>query len=233
MANNYNRIGKSTSPAKLRTLSQYKDMTVEEFNLAMSKKELSIESSKVLESRIEDKLEQFSEDYDLTDLKINDREVLRGMIQSIISLEDYEQYLFKLRAEGISPENILVIDKIQRVMSDLSKRISEAQNDLNITRKVRKSDKETSVIAHIDWLKEKARTFYASRMSYVFCPKCHTLLCTIWTLYPKQERNKIALVCERELDDGKVCGEKVLISTKELLDNRGTNDIQVMPESML
>lgn len=229
----FDRRGKSKSRKKLRNLVQYRDMNDEDFDEIMRDKELGIELSEALEERIEEKLKQFSEDYDITDLKINDMLVLRALIQAMISLEDYEQTLFSVRTQGVTSENIMMIEKIQKVMSDLRKSISDFQNDLNITRKVRKSDQEQSVIAYIDSLKEKARDFYQSRMSYIFCPKCNTLLGTIWTLYPEQERNKIALVCNHENEDGEVCGEKIIISTKELLDNRGTSNPEIMPESML
>lgn len=223
----------NTKVDKRRHLVQYKDMTDEEFQEAIEAKDFGIETSKILEKRIEDKLAQFSEDYDLSDLKINDREVLRGLIQAIISLEDYEQFIFRIRSEGLTTDNIVIIDRIQKTMADIRKSISDAQNDLNITRKVRKSDQETSVIAYIDGLKDKARRFYESRMSYIFCPKCNTLLGTIWTLYPEQERNKIALVCNRIQSDGTKCGEKIVVGTKEMLENKNTNKTGVAPESLL
>lgn len=229
----FNRKGKSISRQKMKNLVQYRDMPDEEFDELMEKKEFIVEASDVLEKRIEEKMQEFSQDYDISDLKINDMQILRGLIQALLSLEDYEQLLFVIRKEGITGENILLIDKMQGIVEKLRKSISDFQNDLNITRKVRKSDQEQSVIAYIESLKEKAREFYQSRMSYIFCPKCNTLLGTIWTLYPEQERNKIALVCNRKLADGSICGEKVIVSTKELLDNRGTNNKDVMPESLL
>lgn len=229
----FNRKGKSISRPKMKNLVQYRDMPDDEFDELMEKKEFVVEASDVLEKRIVEKMNEFSQDYDISDLKINDMQILRGLIQALISLEDYEQLLFIIRKEGITGENILLIDKMQGIVEKLRKSISDFQNDLNITRKVRKSDQEQSVIAYIESLKEKAREFYQSRMSYIFCPKCNTLLGTIWTLYPEQERNKIALVCDRKLSDGSTCGEKVIVSTKELLENRGTNNKDVMPESLL
>lgn len=229
----FNSRGKSLNRNKIRNLVQYRDMSDEDFNSLMENKELGLETSKKFEERIEEKLRQFSEDYDLSDLKVNDMQILRALIQATLSLEDYEQLLFKIRTEGISSDNIILVDKIQNVVSNLGKYISSFQNDLDITRKVRKSDQEQSVVAYIESLKEKARQFYESRMSYVFCPKCNTLLATLWTLYPEQERNKLALVCEHKNQDGSVCGEKIIVSTKELLKNRGTNNKEVVPENIL
>lgn len=231
--NPFDKRGKSMNRNKLRNLPQYKDLSEEELDALVVEKEAVSGISRRLEDRIEEKLSKFSEDYDLTDLKINDREILRGLVQAILALEDYEQMLFQVREAGISTDNILMIDKIQGVMGGLRKDISSFQNDLNITRKVRKSDQEQSVIAHIEALKVKARAFYESRMSYIFCEKCNTLLGTIWTLYPNSDKNKIALVCEHEEANGTLCGHKTVVNTKQLLEKRGTNNKEVMPESLL
>jgi hypothetical protein len=178
-------------------------------------------------------MNKFSEDYDLTDLKINDWEVLRGLIRDIISLEDYEQLLFQIRNEGVGADNLLLVEKLQRVMSDIKKSISDAQNDLSITRKHRKSDQETSVIAYIESLKEKARKFYQSRMSYIFCPKCGTLLATVWTLYPEQQKNKITVFCTQLDKKGNPCNTQFTIGTKELLESRGTSNREITPDSLV
>lgn len=228
----FDQRGKSLNINKLKNLPQYRDKSDEELELLVAKKEMKAEPSQAFEKRIEEKLARFEEDYDLTDLKINDREVLRGLVQSIISLEDYEQEIFKLRARGIDGENLLAIDKLQKVMEGIRKSISDAQNDLAITRKHRKSDQETSVIAYIDSLKDKARKFIEAKHAYIFCPKCHTLLMTSWSLYPK-ENNKISLICMQKDKDGNFCGTKFTVTTKELLENRQTNDKSVIPESLI
>lgn len=231
----YDQRGKSRNPKKLRNLPQYRDLSDDEFQKVISSmeaEELGVGVSKIFEKRIEEKLEKFEEDYDLSDLKINDREVLRGLVQSIIALEDYEQAIFSLRASGVTSDNLLAIDKLQKVMEGIRKSISDAQNDLAITRKHRRSDQETSVLAYIDSLKDKARKFIESRSQYYFCPKCHTLLSTAWYLYP-QEKNEIILICKQKDKDGVPCNTKVRANSKETLENKGTNDQTVMPQSML
>ena len=229
--NKFGRRGKSTNPNKMRNLAQYKDMTDEDFDKLVESQSLAAGTSKKFEDRIEEKLAKFSDDYDLTDLKINDREILRALIQAIIALEDYEQILFTIRDEGINPDNLLVIDKIQKAQSDLRKDISNFQNDLAITRKHRKSDQEQSVIAYIDSLKDKAKKFYQSKMSYIFCPKCTTLLMTEWSLFPEQ-KNKIELICIQKDKDGNPCGTKVVVTTDELIRSRSTNNVEAIPESL-
>jgi RNase P subunit RPR2 len=217
----------------MRNLAQYRDMSDEEFEQAFEKKIWGLRASDALEKRIQEKLEEFAQDYDIDDLKANDLLILRALLQNLIALEDYEQFIYRLRQDGITPENLVLIEKIQRVMADIAKNVTAYQTDLNISRRLRKSDSEQSVVDYINGLKEKARQFLESRMSYIYCPKCNTLLGTVWTLYPKEARNKIVLVCNRVLDDGTECGEKVVVGTKELLQNKGTNKKEIMPESML
>ncbi len=221
----------SYSKNRFRNLRQYKDLTDDEFEERMAKKQMDAEPSRDFEERIKKKLITFEEDYDLSDLKINDREILRALIQSLLSLEDYEQIMYKQKME-VTVENLVLVEKISKLMSDLRGDISKMQDDLKITRKIRKSDQEASVIAYIDSLKTKAREFYESRMSYIHCPECGLLLSTIWSLYP-EESNKIELICHRELQDGTRCGTKVRVTTKELLSKKGANMPQLMPESLL
>lgn len=218
---------------RLRNLAQYRDLSDEQFDNLMSQKSLNMDMSEEFEKRIQRKMDQFSEDYDLSDLKINDKETLRALIQTVLTLEDYEQALFKLRSGGLTHDFVIGADKLHKAMSDLRADISKLQNDLNITRRVRKSDQDISVMAYIDGLKEKAKKFYENKMSYIFCPKCNMLLATVWSLYPDSDKNKIVLVCERITPDGTKCGEKVIITTRELLNSRGTNNKKITPESML
>lgn len=221
------------SKNQIRNMKQYRTLTDEEFEEMFQEKQQIAGISQDFEGRISKKLEEFSNDYDIDDLKINDRETLRAFIQAIIALEDYEQLVFDIRANGdISQANINVVDRVSKIMSDLRKDISRFQEDLNITRKIRKSDKESSVVSYIANLKEQARQYYEAKMSYIFCDKCDMLLGNIWVLYPDED-NKITLKCSRVLDDGSKCGNKVTVTTKELSERRGTNKVSITPESLL
>lgn len=216
---------------KMRNLKQYKDMTDEAFSDIFAKKLVNAETDKDFEDRIIRKITSFGEDYDLDDLNSNDKLILRALSQALLTLEDYETIEYRLRKDGIDLDNILVLDKISRMKSDLRSDISKMQDDLKITRRIRKSDKETTVLQMLEELKRKAKEFYEQRMSLIFCPKCNTLIASIWTLFPREEKNKFILICNREMEDGKICGERIIISSKELIENLGTNKIDI-PESL-
>ena len=225
---------RSQSKAQLRNLSQYRDMTDDDFESLWEERNTSTDSYAEFEEKIAKKIEEFGQDYDLDDLKINDKETLRALVKALISLEDYENRVYEIRAqEDITPVNINVIDRIQKIMSDLRKDVSNLQSDLNITRKIRKSDKESSVVSYITALKDQARLFYESKACYVFCPKCNMLLATIWALYPDSD-NTLHFECNRHLDEDKnLCGHKFSVTTKQLYENKGTNSTSVMPEGIV
>jgi hypothetical protein len=219
---------------KLKNLKQNRDLTDEEFELAYEEKYLSTEQSANFEKRITEKLQEFETEYDLSDMKVNDRASLRALVQAVIALEDYEQVLFQLRSgkEGINADNVYIFEKVNKVLSDLREDINKLQAELKISRKSRKSDSDASFIDYLESMKAKAKKFYESKMSYLYCPKCKTLLGTLWSLYPEDKRNKIRLVCCRELDDGIVCDGEVIIGTKELLANRGHSEENLVPIRM-
>jgi RNase P subunit RPR2 len=219
---------------KLKNLKQNKGLTDEEFDDMYAKKYLSIEKSNEFEKKINEKLQEFEKEYDLTDMKVNDRTSLRALVQAVIALEDYEQLSFQLRTreEGIDADNIYVFDRVNKVMSDLREDINKLQTELKISRKSRKSDADSSFIDYLESVKARAKKFYEAKMHYMYCPKCKTLLGTIWTLYPEEPKNKIRLVCNREIDDNMKCDGEIVIGTKELLENKGHSEPNLVPIRM-
>jgi hypothetical protein len=221
------------SKKSLRNLTQYRDLSDEEFDEAMKTRILRGARNLEYEERIELKLKEFEDDYDLDDLKANDRMTLRHLAQAIITLDDLETFLYELRTseDGIKPSNISLIDRLSNQMSKLRSDISKFQDDLKIVRKTRKSDKEASVIAYLDSLKRKAKEFYDQRMTFIICPECNMLLATVWTLYDDEEKNKLILKCNRKTENDQICGNIVEIKLSEYVRD-GTNVPDVVAESL-
>jgi hypothetical protein len=216
---------------RIRKLKQYQDLTDDEFNELMDKKSLGVETIKEFEDRIKRKLNEFEEDYDLSDMKVNDKMVLRALAQALITLEDLENVTYTIRQKGITDSNLMLLDKVSSQMSRIRSDISKMQDDLKITRKSRKADKEESVLNYIQDMSEKAKRTYESKMSYIFCPECNMLLGTTWFLFPYAD-NKLSFKCKRKLDTGETCKGKAVVSSKELIKKRGSNKPSILPESM-
>jgi hypothetical protein len=215
---------------RLRNLPQYKRMDDSTFEETMLKKENDLAPSADFEKRINLKLKMYEDSYDLSDLKINDHESLRALIQAQIALEDYEQVLYRTRLEDPTSESIY---RLSKVMNDLRADISSLQGDLKITRKIRKSDQETSLINYLESLKEKAKKFHEAKECYIICDKCNMLLSTVWFLYPDIKGNKMELVCKRKLADGTTCDNVVRVNAKDLYENKNSNKPSILPESLL
>ncbi len=180
------RVG-TQSRKQLRNLRQYADLTDEEFDAMFEDMDLEEVDEAKLEEDIENRMSDFSDDYDLSDMKINDRIVLRNLIVSMISLEALEIQFVGLR-ERLGDANILLIDRISGVMSRLRGDISKMQGDLKLTRKIRKEGGEENFMTWLQKTREKAEKFYRRKHLYIFCPNCRRLLATVWLLYPDADQ---------------------------------------------
>jgi hypothetical protein len=205
---------------KIRNLKQYRDISDEEFEEKFSDVLSSATTMRGLEERIEKKLEDMAQDYDMEDMKVNDKVQLRALAQAEIQLEDLETTAYVLRQE-IADTNVLVLEKVNNIMSKLRSDISMISNDLQLTRRIRKQSKEASVISYIDTLREKARKFYKQKMLYVFCPECRMLLATTWLMYP-DSNNSLKTKCGQ-------CGHAFTLDLAPLYEteNRNLKDVEI------
>lgn len=211
---------------RVRQLKQYQGMSDEEFNKKFDNIETGLITSKHFETQINEKLKEFELDYDLTDLKVNDKSVLRALIQALLSLEKFEQMAFKIQSNLTKPEYASIgladLERLNRVMTVIRTDISRMQEDLKITRKTRKSDREESVIAYIDNIKARSRKFLESRYGSVYCPNCKMLIGRVWAKDGDNSNNKFWFYCKR-------CDERVIITFPELLKN-GLKNVSGVPD---
>lgn len=206
---------------KVKNLSQFSDMSEDEFEEHFQSlsggQEVLVDDD--LEEKIEKKLAEFEEDYDLSDMKVNDKLVLRNLVITIISLEDLEQTFAGVQTK-VSDRNILLLDRLGNVMSRLRSDISKMQNDLKLTRKIRKEGQEETFMAWLDKVKDYATEFYEEKTLSIFCVSCRRFLASVWLLYPEGD-NSLELKCDN-------CGEWTVISElKDLYntENRNLEDV--------
>lgn len=228
----YSRRKKRTpSKNSLRNLPQYKNMPQEEFDAMFDDNSFELEHDQEMQDRVDSMYKQFEDSYDLSELMPNDRAVLFSMIRDIIRLEDLDKMITS-ESKNITPDNILGIKLLSEITERLKVSISKAQDDLKISRKVRKSDKEESVLAYLEDLKIKSKKFYYRKHLLILCPKCNELLFSGRWLYPDYSGNKVILSCHRKFPDGNYCDGHVEISSKELLDRGGSNFPDRLPEAL-
>lgn len=183
---------------KLRNLVQYRDMTDEEFNEVFEERfEIPYIQESDIEEAVEQKIKELGYDYDLNDMKINDRNLLRLLALAEIQLEYIERSLFIIRQEETyTIDNVTLVEKLNRIASGLRSDINSISDSLAISRKERRKDQETSVQDALDKLREKAKRYAERTMVYVFCPKCKLLLLSAW-LQAGEKETKVDTKCPR------------------------------------
>lgn len=227
----------SVNPKSLKNLPQYAKMSDEDFQKVLNSKIDTEETNREFKDRIDEVMAKFEKDYDLSDMTINDMNSLNSLCKETVRLEDIQEALYELQTRiDISSGTtntalLLMLEKYEKSNSSIISNISKLQDELKITRKIRNSSREDSVLAFIENLKVKAKKFYDSRMMKVFCPKCNTLIFQGWFLFPSQ-KNSITLICNTTGRDGNKCGHKFTVNSPELLTNHGTNNTTNMPDSL-
>ena len=224
---------KNYSKDSLRNLSQYKNLTDKEFDAAfkeylIEKKEREKDNRTEFKKRIDQKIAELSEDYDIEDLKYNDLMQLNDLASAILTLEDFQETYHMLQQESVTNQNISVVERLARVISIIRSDISKLQDDLKLSRKIRKSDKEESVSAYITNLIREAKGKYEKSLTYIFCPKCNTLVCNAWFLYPDAS-NKLTLTCRSILESGEICDHRFSVTSKGLMKDKGMNNSKLFP----
>lgn len=190
------------SKKRIRNLAQYKGLTEDEFDElwdAQSGEIADEDSQEILEElkqRIKGKLDELEKDYDFSDMKANDMMQLESLVLAMLQLDDLEKEVY-IRRNDLSDTNVLALEKLNKMLSQLRADISTISTDLQLTKKIRNKSKDVSIVQRWEELSRKASEFYKQKMLYIFCPDCRTLLCNVWLLYPDDEKNKVTLYCER------------------------------------
>lgn len=185
---------------RLRNLKQNQGMSDSEFEVWFAdtypQPDADDYDPEELDKRIDEILKKLGDDYDLDDMKSNDMIQLKAFILASIQLTDLERKAQSL-TKGIDSDSILVLEKINRIMSSLRADMSMISTDLQLTKKIRSQSKDVSVQQKWNELTTKAADFYRRKSLFIFCPNCRTLLSTIWLLYTENVNNEIRLECER------------------------------------
>lgn len=205
---------------QLMNLPQYKGLTEEEV-LAKYKA-----TSNSFNARLERLKAEMAEDYDLTDLNANDRASLDDLCKLYLRVDDLDALIAE-EMEDEEPDHYN-IQNMNKTLTQWRESISKIQADLSISRKARKGDNETSIVAAWESIRTRAKTMLDQRLSYIYCEKCRMLLANTWFLYP-EEGNSVTLTCGRDLGNGKKCGHRTVVTSKTLKEKGNRNLTDILP----
>jgi len=211
------RVPKGKDPRALRNLKQYSHLTDEEFDQMYQETLLPKLSGDRgdFEQLIEEKMKKFETDYDLSEMKANDRVALRALCQAEITLDKMEDVSFELMGDTVRAEDLLVLDKLESWKAVLTKRIIDLQESLGISRKSRQSEGSESLIDEIERIKQASVHLWEEKLTYVYCPDCMQLLGNAWFTTPEEE-NTLIFHCKR-------CSKDVTTTSVALIKNKNKN----------
>ena len=131
--------------ARTRNLIQNQGLTDEEFDeMWKTTHEDSEDDTEILaelKARIEEKLNELDKDYDFSDMKANDMMQLESLVLAMLQLDDIEKEVYKKRND-LTDSNILALEKLNKILSQLRADISTISTDLQLTKKIRNKNKE-------------------------------------------------------------------------------------------
>lgn len=163
-----------TSKNRLRNLTQYKNLTDEEFDNVWAdyQDQPDIDS----DYKVEKIMEDLARNYDIRDQYANDTLSLRELANLYVSLEALNHVEKQMMSDG----NYSQVNNIARIRNDYIKNASQLQNDLNITRKARQSDDGETLDTYLPSILKKARNFLDQKLAYIYCPECKMLCGNCW-----------------------------------------------------
>lgn len=169
---------------------------------------------------IKRKLDKLKEDYDFDDMKANDIFMLNQLAFLMTQMDEIELKLFEAANSG----DIEGYKELQAIASSIRNDIIKYQDKLGITRKGRRSEKETTVVNFIQDLKKRASELYDREMIYCYCPVTKKLLGTFW-IANKKGQHKVYLWCED-------CKKHHFFNPAGLAKKKKRNSIEDVPDGL-
>lgn len=212
----------------LRNLPQYRDLSNEEFEEAVSN--LLREETKELAQQYFD---NFQKDYVLGDLKANDRIALEIICWLYAQVRYNQDRIVDYQNAKDDPYADKGIKSLVADNEKIIKSITILENQLSISRSARLKEEGTEVVDVIQALREKASKFLEQKLHYIFCPKCNMLLANIWVLYRNEpDAYDLKFICKRE-EKGKACNTEVIVKPGDLVEETSGALRKIKPEDFI
>lgn len=180
------------SPGKLkrlRNLNLYKDKTDEEIiemlkarGAPVIKKPVHV---KEYEERFKDKFDVLKQEFGLDMNVSNDVEMLNNLVRQMLQSENVDKDILNIQHKtDKTKEDIGYLKALGDFQRDIQITISDLQDKLGISRKLRKEKSVDDVPIWIDSVITKAATYWEKTVKKVKCPKCDILLIQYWLNFP-------------------------------------------------
>lgn len=175
---------------RLRNLKLYRDKTDEEIIEMLKSRRETVKtpktSLKTYDQRFEEKMKLLQEEFGVDMNDANDAEMLANLTRQILQAENIDKDIRHLQdQESKSKDDVATLKSLGDFQRNIYMTISDLQDKLGISRKVRKEKAVDDVPQFIDGLLAKAKDFWSRKTVGVFCEKCEIELVRYWLNFPE------------------------------------------------
>lgn len=175
--------------ARLRNLRHYADKTDDEIREMISQKKTETvkppNDDKKYEHRFQEKLKILQSEHGLDMNDSNDKEAVMNLVRQLLQSENVDmdiRYIQEKREKN--KDDVSTLKALGDFQRDIQMTISDLQDKLGISRKVRKEKSVDDIPQFIDSLLVKAKNFWERETVAVDCPKCNIELVRYWLNFP-------------------------------------------------
>jgi hypothetical protein len=176
---------------RMRNLAYYKDMTDDEIYQAIINRKASTISSKPnksekeYEERFEEKMKILKTDFGLDMNDSNDKEMAHNLVRQLLQSENVDRDVRVIQDKTEkTKDDISTLKSLGDFQRNVQMTISDLQDKLGISRKVRKEKAVDDIPQFIDGVLAKARDFWQRKTVAVDCPRCQIELVRYWLNFP-------------------------------------------------
>jgi hypothetical protein len=201
------------SIAKLRNLKPYRDLSDEQIREKLRQRAIDRapkqrSNKKTVEDydkRFNSKLDNLTKEYALDMNNSNDVENLHLLVRLQIQNEDLSRDIAAIqRQDRLSVEDYRSLKTLGDFQTGTINAITNIQDKLGISRKIRKEKQVDDIPQFINGLLEKAKQEFDTKTTVISCPKCKIELFRFWLNFPHLENKMdISLTCWK-------CEEQIL-----------------------
>jgi hypothetical protein len=216
---------------RMRNLKMFRDKTDDEIRDYLESKpdkpaKIVQTGDKSYDNRFNTKFDSLKNEYGLDMNDSNDIDALRQLVQHQLQLENINAQILDLqKREVMDMEDSRLLKNLGDYQRTLVTSITELQDRLGITRKVRKEKQIDDIPQYIKALQKKSKEFWEGKTLKVSCEKCSIEYVRIWVNFPNLTKLKnIEVECWK-------CGEIILFSQEVIHagNNVGRGGVGVSP----
>lgn len=175
---------------RLRNLRHYADKTDEEIREMIAQRNSAVVKAPKFgndyDRRFQDKLNMLQTEFGLDMNDSNDREMINNLVRQMLQSETADKDIRTIQERpDKNKEDIATLKAYGDFQRDIQITISDLQDKLGISRKVRKEKAVDDIPQFIDGILNKAKNFWERQTIIVDCPKCQIELVRYWLNFPK------------------------------------------------